>query len=112
MMGQSQCHTNSTTIWEYHDISYTIGSERTFVISTDNTRKTKPFGLISQEFDIETFVREHADSFDHNMLVIWARIVDMKIDRRGRVYPIVKPITAFERQTLERCGALDILEGE
>ena len=110
-MVQSASSTSNSR-WEHNGLSYGIGAQHPFVISMSQPERTKPFGLVSKNFDLERFIEEHHDDITEGKLFIWSRIVDLKIDRRGRVYPIIEPITSLDRLTVERCGADHLLRKE
>lgn len=110
-MAQSALPT-SKSVWERYGKSHSIGSECAFSIGVENPIRTKPFGLIRKDYNTKEFIAQNRDNVIDGRLLLWARITDLKIDRRGRVYPIVEPITSFDRDTLERCGADDLLRKE
>lgn len=110
-MAQSASPT-SKPIWECNDLSFGIGSECVFSIGVENPSRTKPFGLIHKDYNMKDFIAKNRDNIIDGRLLLWARITDLKIDRRGRVYPIIEPITSFDRDTVERCGADDLLRKE
>ena len=96
-------------VWEHKDIPMRVGDFYAFTMTLPGNGRTKPFGLVQRGFELGKFLNEQRVQSAQRVL-FWAKIVDMKIDRRGRVYPIIEPKAAYDHEGLKRLGLEDMLE--